>query len=63
MTSCPKAYSQEPLPSPRKYRKEQVLDEIRIHREEEFFARRFFKPFEISLGPYAGSLPEQGTPH
>ena len=29
--------------------KEQVLDEIRIHREEEFFARRFFKPFEISL--------------
>ena len=26
-----------------------MLDEIRIHREEEFFARRFFKPFEISL--------------
>ena len=32
-----------------KVSKEQVLDEIRIHREEEFFARRFFKPFEISL--------------
>lgn len=32
-----------------KISKEQVLDEIRIHREEEFFARRFFKPFEISL--------------
>lgn len=29
--------------------KEEVLDEIRIHREEEFFARRFFKPFEITL--------------
>lgn len=26
-----------------KVSKEQVLDEIRIHREEEFFARRFFK--------------------
>lgn len=32
-----------------KISKEQVLDEIRIHREEEFFARRFFKPFEITL--------------
>lgn len=32
-----------------KISKEQVLDEIRVHREEEFFARRFFKPFEISL--------------
>ena len=32
-----------------KISKEQVLDESRIHREEEFFARRFFKPFEISL--------------
>lgn len=29
--------------------KDEVLDEIRIHREEEFFARRFFKPFEITL--------------
>lgn len=34
---------------PEKTSKEQVLDEIRIHREEEFFARRFFKPFEITL--------------
>lgn len=32
-----------------KISKEQVLEEIRIHRDEEFFARRFFKPFEISL--------------
>ena len=29
--------------------KEQILDEIRIHRDEEFYARRFFKPFEITL--------------
>lgn len=29
--------------------KEEVLDEIRIHREEEFFARQFFRPFEITL--------------
>lgn len=29
--------------------KEEVLDEIRIHREEEFYARRFFRPFEISI--------------
>lgn len=29
--------------------KEEILDEIRIHREEEFFARRFFKPFEIAV--------------
>lgn len=29
--------------------KEEILDEIRIHREEEFFARRFFKPFEITV--------------
>lgn len=29
--------------------KEDVLEEIRIHREEEFFARRFFRPFEIVI--------------
>lgn len=29
--------------------KEEIIDEIRIHREEEFFARRFFKPFEIAI--------------
>lgn len=29
--------------------KEEVLDEIRIHREEEFFARQFFRPFELTL--------------
>ena len=28
-----------------KVSKEQVLDEIRIHREEEFFARAFFQAF------------------
>jgi len=29
--------------------KEEMLDEIRIHREEEFFARKFFRLFEIEL--------------
>ncbi|MDR2809305.1 MAG: type VI secretion system baseplate subunit TssG [Tannerellaceae bacterium] len=29
--------------------KEDMLDEIRIHREEEFFARKFFRLFEIEL--------------
>lgn len=32
-----------------KHSKEEVLDEIRIHREEEYFVRRFFKPFEIVI--------------
>lgn len=32
-----------------KHSKEEVLDEIRIHREEEYFIRRFFKPFEIII--------------
>lgn len=32
-----------------KLSKEQILDEIRVHRDEEFYARRFFKPFEIAL--------------
>ena len=32
-----------------KFQKSRFLEEIRIHRDEEFFARRFFKPFEISL--------------
>lgn len=29
--------------------KEDILDEIRIHRQEEFFARRFFQPFEVEV--------------
>ncbi len=29
--------------------KEEMIDEIKIHREEEFFARRFFRLFEIEL--------------
>lgn len=29
--------------------KEDILDEIKIHREEEFFARKFFQLFEIEL--------------
>lgn len=29
--------------------KEDILEEIRIHREEEFFARKFFQLFEIEL--------------
>ena len=29
--------------------KEEVIDEIKIHREEEFFARKFFRLFEIEL--------------
>lgn len=32
-----------------KHSKGEVLDEIRIHREEEYFVRRFFKPFEIVI--------------
>lgn len=32
-----------------KHSKSEVLDEIRIHREEEYFVRRFFKPFEIVI--------------
>lgn len=32
-----------------KISKEEILDEIRIHRDEEFYARRFFKPFELAL--------------
>lgn len=32
-----------------KHSKDEVLDEIRIHREEEYFVRRFFKPFEIVI--------------
>jgi len=29
--------------------KEEMIDEIKIHREEEFFARKFFRLFEIEL--------------
>jgi hypothetical protein len=29
--------------------KEEMIDEIRIHREEEFFARKFFRLFEIEI--------------
>lgn len=29
--------------------KEDILDEIKIHREEEFFARKFFQLFEVEL--------------
>jgi hypothetical protein len=29
--------------------KEDIVDEIKIHREEEFFARKFFQPFEVEL--------------
>jgi hypothetical protein len=29
--------------------KEDMVDEIKVHREEEFFARKFFQPFEVEL--------------
>lgn len=45
-----------------KISKEQVLDEIRIHREEEF-SPAVLQAFRNLPGLYAGSLPEQGTPH
>lgn len=32
--------------------KEDIIDEIKLQRQEEFFARRFFQPFEIELDKF-----------
>lgn len=45
----PEGLFHQPIYQKDRNSKEEILDEIRIHREEEFFARRFFKPFEIAI--------------
>lgn len=45
--SLPEGVFHQPLNTVKKKTNESILEEIRAHREEEFFARRYFQPFEM----------------
>ena len=47
--SLPEGIFHQPYNTAQKRTKEDIVKEIRRHRDEEFFARRYFKPFEIIL--------------
>jgi len=45
--ALPEGVFHQPLNTVKKKTHESILEEIRTHREEEFFARRYFQPFEM----------------
>jgi hypothetical protein len=47
--SLPEGIFHQPDNAKKQRTQEDVIHEIRNHRDEEFFARRYFQPFEISL--------------
>jgi hypothetical protein len=47
--AIPENIFHQPFVTAKKKSKEDVINEIRRHREEEFYARRYFQPFEMAV--------------
>jgi hypothetical protein len=47
--AIPENVFHQPLSSVKKKTQDDVVNEIRYHRQEEFYARRFFQPFEMLI--------------
>lgn len=45
----PEGIFHQPINKKQAKTKEDILDEIKVHRQEEFFARKFFQPFEVEV--------------